>query len=105
MHDKEFADALYSRKQAKVTRMFQEFMDKHPRAYQLVSSIKACDLEGVYEIGNVGPESHIKRYPGRSMVSVSVGDLILTPASRMAMVLPVGFAEFNPPAEGMQMAA
>ena len=59
----------------------------------------------MYEIGNVGPESHIKRYPGRSMVSVSVGDLILTPASRMAMVLPVGFAEFNPPAEGMQMAA
>ena len=36
---------------------------------------------------------------------MAVGDLILTPASRIAVVLPIGFAEFNPPAEGMQMAA
>lgn len=95
VHDKEFVDALYSRKQAKMTRLFQEFMDKHPDAYQLVSTIKARNLEGVYEIGNVGPASHIKRFPGRSMVSVSVGDLILTPDNTWALVLPCGFAEFD----------
>ncbi len=95
VHDKEFVDALYSRKQAKMTRLFQEFMNKHPDAYILVSTIKARNLEGVYEIGNVGPASHIKRYPGRSMVSVSVGDLILTPDNIWALVLPCGFAEFD----------
>ena len=95
IHNREFTDALFARQQAKITRMFQEFMDKHPDAYQLVSSIKARNLEGVYEIGNVGPESHIKRYPNRTMVSVSVGDLILTPDDTWALVLPCGFAEFD----------
>lgn len=95
VHNREFVDALYARQQAKITRMFQEFMDKHPDAYQLVASIKARNLEGVYEIGNVGPASHIKRYPNRTMVSVSVGDLILTPDNTWALVLPCGFAEFD----------
>lgn len=95
VHDKEFTDALFSRQQAKMTRLFQEFINKHPDAYILVSTIKARNLEGVYEIGNVGPESHIKRYPGRSMVSVSVGDVILTPDNKWALVLPCGFAEFD----------
>ena len=92
-------------RQEKLDAAFADFNRRMGMAFTLVGVISARSLDGVYEIGNVGPESHIKRYPGRSMVSVSVGDLILTPASRIAMVLPVGFAEFNPPAEGMQMAA
>ena len=41
--------------------------------YSKVAVIKADNLEGVYEIGNIGPESAITRLD--RMKSVSVGDV------------------------------
>jgi len=43
--------------------------------YTLVSEITAPDLNGVFQVGNIGPESYIRRIADR-MASVSVGDII-----------------------------
>ena len=43
--------------------------------YSKVAVIKADNLEGVYEIGNIGPESAITRLD--RMKSVSVGDVVV----------------------------
>jgi hypothetical protein len=43
--------------------------------YSKVAVIKADNLEGVYEIGNIGPESAITRLA--RMKSVSVGDVVV----------------------------
>ena len=44
-------------------------------SYTLVSEITAPDLDGVFQVGNIGPESYIRRIADR-MASVSVGDVI-----------------------------
>ena len=44
-------------------------------SYTLVSEITAPDLNGVFQVGNIGPESYIRRIADR-MASVSVGDII-----------------------------
>jgi hypothetical protein len=43
--------------------------------YEMVAEIDAEDLDGVFQIGNIGPEENIKRL--KPMHSVSVGDVIL----------------------------
>jgi hypothetical protein len=61
--------------------------------YTLVAKITAPDLEGVFQIGNIGPESHINRIADR-MASVSVGDIVEDPASRKTyLVANFGFTE------------
>lgn len=44
-------------------------------SYTLVAEITAPDLNGVFQVGNIGPESNIRRIADR-MASVSVGDII-----------------------------
>lgn len=58
-------------------------------AYEVVCEIEANDLDEVFEIGNIGPESKIKRF-GR-MHSVSVGDVITTETNECFVVKGVGF--------------
>ena len=65
-------------RQEKLDAAFADFNRRMGMAFTLVGVISAQSLDGVYEIGNVGPESHIKRYPGRSMVSVSVIGILST---------------------------
>ena len=57
--------------------------------YEKVGEIEATDLEGVFHIGNVGPESLITRI-GR-MCSVSVGDIIEAPDGVRSVVASFGF--------------
>ena len=59
--------------------------------YDLVAEIEANDLEQVFDIGNIGPESAITRHA--PMHSVSVGDVVLDPQGNMHLVAPVGFAK------------
>ena len=59
--------------------------------YTAVSRIEAEDLNQVFEIGNIGPESQITRL-GR-MASVSVGDLIEDEDGNRHVVANVGFKE------------
>ena len=42
--------------------------------YEKVAVIEADDLNGVFQIGNIGPEENIERIKG--MHSISVGDVI-----------------------------
>ena len=59
--------------------------------YTHVSNIEAEGLEGVFEVGNIGPESSIERL-GR-MHSVSVADVVETPEGVRHVVASVGFKE------------
>jgi len=59
--------------------------------YSVVCDIRAADLDGVFEAGNIGPEYLLKRYA--PMHSISVGDLILAPTGRTYMVDGNGFQE------------
>lgn len=45
--------------------------------YEMVAVIYAPDLNGVFQIGNIGPEQYIERVKGQRMASVSVGDIIV----------------------------
>ena len=58
-------------------------------AYEEVAAIEAEDLDEVFEIGNIGPESKIERF-GR-MHSVSVGDVIRDDRGRCFVVKGFGF--------------
>lgn len=58
-------------------------------AYEEVCAIEATDLNEVFEIGNIGPESKIERF-GR-MHSVSVGDVIQTEKNELFVVKGLGF--------------
>ena len=57
--------------------------------YQKVAEIEAADLDEVFEVGNIGPESKITRL-GR-MSSVSVGDIIEAPDGVRSVVASFGF--------------
>ena len=59
--------------------------------YTHVSNIEAEGLEGVFEVGNIGPESAITRL-GR-MHSVSVADVVETPEGVRHVVASVGFEQ------------
>lgn len=58
-------------------------------SYEEVCAIEAEDLDEVFEIGNIGPESKIERF-GR-MHSISVGDVIMTETYECYVVKGFGF--------------
>jgi len=57
--------------------------------YEIVADIEASDLDEVFEIGNIGPESQITRH--QKMYSVSVGDVIRTDIGQCFVVKCIGF--------------
>jgi hypothetical protein len=59
--------------------------------YTHVSNITADDLNGVFHIGNMGPEENIERLA--PMYSCSVGDIIEDEAGNKQVVANFGFAE------------
>lgn len=66
---------------------------EHSQYYKPVCSIDAEDLNGVFQIGNIGPESRITRLA--PMHSVSVGDIIEDPQGAQYMVNSFGFEELT----------
>lgn len=59
--------------------------------YDLVAEIEAANLEQVFDIGNIGPESAITRRA--PMHSVSVGDIIMNDQGDMHLVASMGFTK------------
>ncbi len=59
--------------------------------YTHVSNITADDLNGVFHIGNMGPEENIERLA--PMYSCSVGDIIEDEVGNKQVVANFGFAE------------
>ena len=57
--------------------------------YSHVANIEANDLDEVFEIGNIGPESAIERFS--RMSSVSVGDVIVDEEGNASVVASFGF--------------
>ena len=72
-----------------VAELAKEAMDKG--YYTHVSNIEAEGLEGVFEVGNIGPESSIERLA--PMYSVSVADVVETPEGVRHVVASVGFQQ------------
>jgi hypothetical protein len=61
--------------------------------YAPVAEITADSLDQVFSIGNVGPESSIKRLA--PMHSISVGDVIVDECGHAFYVAPVGFKSID----------
>lgn len=61
--------------------------------YEHVSNITADSLEGVFHVGNMGPEENIERFA--PMHSLSVGDLVLDENGMYHMVASFGFDAVN----------
>ena len=59
--------------------------------YEPVADIEADNLDQVFDIGNIGPESAITRRA--PMHSVSVGDVILSEEGDMHLVASMGFTK------------
>lgn len=59
--------------------------------YTHVANITACDLPGVFETGNIGPEENIERLD--RMHSISVGDIIIDENNIVWVVANFGFEE------------
>lgn len=60
--------------------------------YTHVSNIKTeKGLDGVFEVGNIGPEENIERFS--NMSSASVGDIVVDPQGKKHVVAAFGFAE------------
>tara|TARA_B110000240_G_C13481949_1_gene445691 strand:- start:276 stop:662 length:387 start_codon:yes stop_codon:yes gene_type:complete len=59
--------------------------------YKPVATIEAKDLDDVFEIGNIGPESAIERLD--RMSSISVGDIIISYTGTVSLVKSLGFEE------------
>lgn len=59
--------------------------------FEHVGNICANDLEGAFEVGNIGPEENIERFG--PMHSVSTGDVILDEDGKFWLTAPVGFQE------------
>ena len=57
--------------------------------YTHVSNISAEGLEGVFHVGNMGPESQIERLG--DMYSVSVSDIVIDETGKKSVVADVGF--------------
>lgn len=57
--------------------------------YEQVAVIEAADLEGVFHIGNMGPEEKITRLA--PMHSVSVGDVVVDEDGNAFVVASFGF--------------
>ena len=61
--------------------------------YEKVAEIEATDLENAFDVGNIGPETQIKRY--LSMRSMSVGDVLKDTEGKFYAVEPIGFKEIK----------
>jgi len=70
------------------SRAWESWMFEH---YGLVCEIEAEDLNGVFHIGNMGPEEKITRIA--PMHSISVGDIIEDENGVFHMVDSVGFSQ------------
>jgi hypothetical protein len=57
--------------------------------YEHVGNITADSLEGVFHVGNMGPEENIERFG--PMHSVSVGDVVMDESGMCNMVASYGF--------------
>jgi len=74
----------------KLSKFAKEAWDKN--YFNHVSNIKTdSGLDGVFEVGNIGPEESIERFS--SMGSCSVGDIIVDPQGKKYVVAALGFAE------------
>ena len=69
------------------------YSPEYAEHYVQVCSIDADDLDAVFQIGNIGPESRITRLG--QMHSVSVGDIIQDPQGTQYMVNSFGFKELT----------
>ena len=69
------------------------YKPEYAQYYKQVCSIDADDLDAVFEIGNIGPESRITRLA--PMHSVCVGDIIEDPQGKQYMVNSFGFKELS----------
>ena len=58
-----------------------------------VSNIEAPTLEGVFHVGNMGPEEAIERLA--PMYSTSVGDIVIDPDGKKYVVASFGFQELE----------
>ena len=71
-----------------------EFRSVLFRHYGKVCMIEANDLDQVFHIGNVGPESAIDRGPHNTrMASISIGDIIEDDTGTRFVVSNFGFKE------------
>ena len=61
--------------------------------YDHVANIEADDLEGVFHIGNMGPEEKIERL--RDMHSLSVGDVVEDESGGRHVVAKFGFEKVD----------
>lgn len=61
--------------------------------YEMTAVIYAPDLNGVFQVGNIGPEQHIERVRGQQMSSVSVGDIIVDEEGDKYLVANFGFTK------------
>jgi hypothetical protein len=61
--------------------------------YTHVSNIDAYTLEGVFHVGNMGPETDIERLS--RMSSISVGDIIEDENGKQSVVANYGFQEVS----------
>lgn len=85
----ENVDAFYM---ATVTNEFQKSFNLGQ--HRKVARIEANDLEDVFTIGNVGPETRIVKLD--TMFSVSVGDIIEDPTNgEFYAVAPIGFKKIT----------
>jgi hypothetical protein len=69
------------------------YKSQYAEYYSPVCEIEAEDLNGVFRIGNVGPEDRITRLG--QMHSVSVGDIIVDPQGVEYIVDRIGFKELT----------
>jgi len=69
----------------------KRYKPEYSKYYVPVCTIEADSLDGVFHIGNMGPEEKITRLAG--MHSVSVGDIIEDEAGKRYMVDSFGFGE------------
>jgi hypothetical protein len=61
--------------------------------YEKVAVIEADSFDGVFRVGNIGPEQNIERLA--PMHSLSVGDIILADSGEVVYVAPYGFNPIN----------
>lgn len=74
-----------------VVALAKEAFDKD--YYSHVSNINAKSVEGVFSVGNMGPESQIERFADCSMYSVSIGDIVEDEDGNKSVVAMYGFKE------------
>jgi hypothetical protein len=80
---------------AKLDTMFgsEGYKTEYKQFYAPVCEIEAADLDDVFDIGNMGPEEHIKKLA--PMHSINVGDIIEDETGAQYMVDSFGFKQIN----------